>query len=820
MIGRGVQAGKNQLELTEALQAVLLQISQAVGTADSLNELMAIIHLQLTELTDTTNFFLALYDDATGTYSFPYHVDERDEVSIFESQRLDKSLTDYVRRTGKALLVDEEVDKRLVEAGEVELVGSPSQVWLGVPLKTAKGVIGVLGLQSYSDASLYSEQDLGLMMVVSENIALAIERKRTEEALRESETKYRLLFENMMNGYALHEIVVNEKGEPVDYVFLEANSAFERLTGLKRNDIIGKKVTEILPGIEKDPTDWIGKYGEVALGGQEIRFDQHAQALDKWYSVLAFSVRKGQFATIFEDITERKKAEREREHVVALLRQSEQLYRELYDLDQDAIYVTTKDGDFVDVNPAFLELFGYDQDDLRTLTVLDAYVDSADRLEFQRVVEREGAVKEYPAKLRKKDGTEMDCLISATARRGQGGEAVRYQGVIRDVSEKGLLEEQLRQSQKMDAVGQLAGGVAHDFNNILTGITGYAQLTLGTLDEEDSRAHDLHKVLEMSRRAADLTRQLLAFSRRQPLEPRVLNLNALVENSSKMFKRLIGENIQVEVLAASDLDNVRADPGQVEQVLMNLVVNARGAMPDGGKLIIETANIELDDSYCAKRPGAEPGQYVMLAVSDTGCGMDEATRRQIFEPFFTTKQKGEGTGLGLATVYGIVKQHGGSIGVYSEVNRGTSFKVYLPRVDEDIEETATDGKTSPVGEGSGTILLVEDEDGVREVARRMLEMQGYRVLAAGTPSEAERMFSEHSTHVDLLLTDIVMPGMDGPALHARLSQNGRSLRVLYMSGYTEAAASYSKVLSSGAPFLQKPFTPTQLAEKVLEVLNA
>ncbi len=503
----------------------------------------------------------------------------------------------------------------------------------------------------------------------------------------------------------------------------------------------------------------------------------------------------------------------------AALSESSRRYRELFEMDLDAVAITVQDGRFVDVNPAFLTMFGHDWDDLEPLTMLDIYADPADLAEFQRVIEEEGLVRENAAKLRKKDGTEIEGLVSATVRRGPSGESLGCQAVFRDISEKKLLEEQLRQSQKLEAVGQLAGGVAHDFNNLLTGITGYAQLVLGKIDSESLQATDLRKVLQMSNRAASLTRQLLAFSRRQTLEPRVFALGTLIEDSSKVLTRLIGENIEVELSLAPDAGNVYADPGQIEQILFNLVINARDAMPEGGKLTLETTEVKLDEEYCDRHIAVVPGRYVMLAVTDTGCGMDAETREQIFEPFFTTKEQGKGTGLGLAVVYGIVKQHEGNIWAYSEPGRGTTFKVYLPRVEAEAEEIGSEKDPGAAPTGSETILVVEDEEDVRVITERELKEQGYRVYTAATPSEAEALYSKHGKKIDLLLTDVVLPEMDGPSLFARISEQAGSLKVLYMSGYAGGAVLRNKLVEPEASFIQKPFTHTELARKVREALD-
>ena len=380
------------------------------------------------------------------------------------------------------------------------------------------------------------------------------------------------------------------------------------------------------------------------------------------------------------------------------------------------------------------------------------------------------------------------------------------------------LEEQLRQSQKMEAVGRLAGGVAHDFNNILTGITGYVELALGQVDEAQVR-RDLEQIRQFSDRAAGLTHQLLAFSRRQPLRVSAVDLNDLVESTTGMMERLIGEDVELTFQPGADLGLVKADSGQIEQVLMNLAVNSRDAMPTGGKVLIETANVELDADYAAGHTAVEPGPYVMLAVFDTGIGMSKESQERVFEPFFTTKEQGKGTGLGLSTVYGIVKQHDGNIWVYSEPDRGTCFKIYLPVCDVVPAVEVAGGLAPDVPRGIETILLVEDEPRVRDAVKRALENYGYTVLSATHPDEATTVFEDNMKGVAMLLSDVVMPGCDGIQLHSRLCDRRPGLPVLFMSGYTDRSILEDGVLNPGIPFIQKPFSPAQLVHKVRTVLD-
>ena len=381
-------------------------------------------------------------------------------------------------------------------------------------------------------------------------------------------------------------------------------------------------------------------------------------------------------------------------------------------------------------------------------------------------------------------------------------------------------EGQLRQSQKMEAIGQLAGGVAHDFNNLLTAITGHSELSLRRLTPTDPLHRHIEQIKKSGERAAALTRQLLAFSRKQILQPEIIDLNQVVVNMNKMLQRLIGEDVDLLMHLAADLGKVKADPNQIEQVLLNLSINARDAMPKGGRLTIETSNVRLSEEFSRDHVSVPPGHYVMLAVSDNGCGMDAQTQAHIFEPFFTTKEVGKGTGLGLATVYGIVKQSEGTIWVYSEVGRGTTFKIYLPCTERPVKEDGVEADNFELFQGTETVLLVEDEEVVREMATEILRDSGYHVLEAKHGHEAMKLGRQHSGTIHLMLTDVVMPQMSGRELAEQLTPLRRDMKVLYMSGYTDDAIVHHGVLEEGTAFIGKPFTPSALARKVREILDA
>jgi signal transduction histidine kinase/ActR/RegA family two-component response regulator len=416
-------------------------------------------------------------------------------------------------------------------------------------------------------------------------------------------------------------------------------------------------------------------------------------------------------------------------------------------------------------------------------------------------------------------GRQRHWLASFYPVRMKAGEILGVGCLVSEITERKQLEDQLRQSQKMEAVGQLAGGIAHDFNNLLTAITGYSTLGLRHIEENHRVTGYLEEIKKAGDRAANLTRQLLAFSRKQILQPIPLNLNDIVSDINKLLERLIGEDIELSVKLGSDLRRIKVDPGQIEQVLVNLAVNARDAMPRGGKLTIETTAVELSQEYADKHIGLQAGRYLVLTVSDNGTGMDEKTKERIFEPFFTTKEKDKGTGLGLSTVYGIVKQSGAHISVYSEMGYGTTFKIYLP--EHDAPET-TEPAALPIGNwgGSETVLLVEDEDAVRGLARQILEEEGYSVLEASRGEEALSLCAAYEQTIQLLLTDVVMPETSGKEVADRLRTLRPDIKVLFMSGYTDDAIVHHGVLDAKVQFIQKPFTPIALAKKVREVIDS
>jgi two-component system cell cycle sensor histidine kinase/response regulator CckA len=638
------------------------------------------------------------------------------------------------------------------------------------------------------------------------------EQRRTAEAQRQQQG----LLEAIAEGTTEAIFVKDLQGR-----YLMINTAGAQMIGLSVAEVVGKDDGTFFP--EETARKIMERDRKVMESGVPQTYEERTQ----WHGTnRTFLSTKGPYRDgrgnivglvgIALDITERNRA-------AEALAESEERFRTLFQGSPIGISVIDMDGKVFAVNAAYRKMLNLDPEETVTTHLFDEVTHPENReadallyAELARGVrEQDRTEKRYLLR----DKREVWADLHLYLLRDRSSQPRFVIGMAIDITERKLLEDQLRRAQRMETIGTLAGGVAHDFNNLLTVIKGYCNLLMGRLKDDRELTSQMEYIDRAAEQAASLTRQLLAFSRQQVLQPKVFNLNELVTNADKMLRRLIGENIEMVAVTARDLGSVKADPGQIESVIMNLAVNARDAMPNGGKLTLETANADLDDAYAHRHLGSKPGRYVMLTVSDTGVGMDRETIAHIFEPFFTTKEVGKGTGLGLSAVYGVVKQSEGYVWVHSEPGKGSTFKVYLPRVDEAAQAVPEKTKAAATQGGTETILLVEDDPQVRDLTRDVLEARGYRVLVAERSLEAPVMCAGHDGIIDLLLTDVVMPGLGGNELALQILKQRPAIKILFMSGYTDNSLLQGASLSNGFHFLQKPFTPSSLAAKIREILD-
>jgi PAS domain S-box-containing protein len=704
----------------------------------------------------------------------------------------------------------------------LERLGITSSI--AIPLVCRGKVLGVANLIRNSPDHPYNDDDLAFAQSIAEHAALAIGNARSyaaerasraaavsaNHALHESDEAHRLLFEASPLPLFVFDV---ETLAP-----LAVNEAALGLYGYGHDEFMGLTASSLAVHGHDTARARLAAWGEAASAGTTHyrRKDGSHFIAEYTTRALAFAGRRARIAVI-KDITERYEAERTRALLAAIVQSS-----------NDAIVSEQLDGTITSWNHAAESLFGYSAEEAvgQPISILIP----GDHLDEERALLKriaEGVrIDQYETVRRRKDGSVVTVSISLAPIKDVSGNVVGASKVARDLTAKHKgeealrrTEEQLRQAQKMEAVGRLAGGIAHDFNNVLSVILSYGEMLLADLNPDEPMHGDVAEIQKAGKRAADLTRQLLMFSRQQVLEPKVLDLNDVLTSMDKMLQRILGADVDLVSRPAQGLGRVLVDPSNIEQVVMNLVVNARDAMPTGGRLTMETGNVVLDEAYARDHLGVHAGPHVMFAVTDTGTGIDRATLSRIFEPFFTTKEAGKGTGLGLSTVFGIVQQSGGSIWVYSEPGKGTTFKVYFPRVDGAVDSVRPMMAPATL-RGSETILLVEDDDQVRTVARGILGKSGYHVIEARNAGEALLHSEKHPATIHLLLSDVVMPQMSGPELAKRLASARPYMKVLCMSGYTDDSIVRHGVLEARIAYVQKPITPDALTTKVREVLDS
>ncbi|MEP7327063.1 MAG: response regulator [Gemmatimonadota bacterium] len=720
-----------------------------------------------------------------------------DRFQLERATRYEDGLEAVRAQTHDAYLIDHRLGNRegleLVRAAAA-LGSAATMIFLTGPGDDNLGLEALLaGCSDYLDKSRLDEY------LLEHTLRSAVDHALHFDEIRKSEERFRALVENLSDG-------IERLGQ--DGTVLYASRSATAILGYQVDELIGHRIFDFIhpedrPGAMRLFSEGLNRPGTTVTG--EYR---HRNRDGSWKHLEVITVnRLGESAVLavvatIRDISDRKENERD-------LQERERQFRALFDSALDAMVLVSDDRRFLDANPAAALLFRLPKEQL-VQQVIDRFCPPGFLViekwtEFIEAGEFKG---NFTMLLDERTRREVE--LSARAHVLPG----RHLLVARDVTERNEMEIRLRQGAKMEAVGRLAGGIAHDFNNLLTAILGSAELLGLDLQDGGTAKEDLNEIRKAATRAASLTQQLLAFSRRQVLSPKTLDLTSVIEGTRRMLSRLIGEDIELITRFRPGLGRVRADPTQLEQILLNLAINSRDAMPQGGTLVISTEDAEPPSEW-----KDAPVACVALTVTDSGHGMDEHTRAHLFEPFFTTKEVGKGTGLGLATVYGIVKQSGGYITVESSPGSGTTIRIFLPRVDTPLDISAPDPRLGTAARGSETILLVEDEVAVRRLARRVLRSKGYVVLEAANGREALRMVSEHSGQLDLVLTDVVMPGMSGPEMAERLAREQPDLRVLYMSGYADEAIGHHGVLEAGVEFLQKPFTPQDLAQRVREVLG-
>lgn len=931
--------------LAEKERRIIFDIIQGTITTPNLDDFLTLVHRSIRKILYAENCFITLYDPIADRLSFEFWADEHDPKP--DPHPIDHGFGSYVLRTGKPLLVTEQTREKMRKSGDAEMIGTSAASWLGVPLRTPIRTIGVLAIQHYNDKDAYSKRDVEFLASVGDQIAFAIERKRAEEALRESEGRYRMLFDYAPDGI----LITNADGD-----YLEANSSIcsmlgygnDQLAGMNLSDIVSeteirhlesafenggsrsqyerewdvrrkdgtlfpadvmatrmpdnnmltmirdvsdrrsaeteraeltnqiesqrellKNIVANVPGIvwescgspsQGDATgSFVSEYVTTMLGytvdewisvpnfwlsivhpdhQERVARDAAAAYMDGDSCVLEFPwiTKSGQViwveshsAIIFGqngtpiglrgvtiDITERK-------HAAEALQESEERYRDLVENAIDMIYTHDLDGNFSSVNRAGPIITGYSRDEFLGLNMRDMIApEFVAKAKEMTAAKLEGKnVPAYDIEIIAQDGRRIAVEVN-TRLIYDNRVPVQIQGIARDITERKHLEEKFRQSHKMEAIGLLAGGIAHDFNNLLTAISGYSELTLRKMNSDDPLRHNISEIKDAGDRAGALTSQLLAFSRKQVLNPRVHNLNTVISDIEKMLRRIIRESIEFRTILDPGLHNIKADPGQIEQVIMNLSINARDAMPHGGSLVLQTQNINISETEAFDRLNIGPGRFVKMSVKDNGEGMDEETLGRMFEPFFTTKDSGKGTGLGLSTVYGIIKQSGGDIDVFSEVGKGTTFDIYLPSIDDPAQSQKWRGSNgnAQTQNGNETILLVEDEEIVRNLVREILVSGGYKVLEAASGPAALSIYKAHPNKIDLLITDVIMPKMSGLELGDQLVSLSPAIKILFMSGYTDDSIDDSRLLEPNRAFIEKPFTPDELARKIRNTLKA
>ncbi|HLF15312.1 MAG TPA: PAS domain S-box protein [Bacteroidota bacterium] len=819
----------------DKVREAVYQIADASDNASTLDELYMSLHRIISTVMPANNFYIAIFDAEANVLSFPYFVDEVDEPA--PPQKPGRGMTEYVIRKGTSLLCTLDVHEDLVRRGEAVLIGAPSAIWLGVPLIVEKEVIGAMVVQHYSDEKAYGEREQRILEFMSSQIARVIERKRSERALRLSSERYQRFLGQSFEGIwrvQFHDpvpvVLPHEEQENRFFAngyFIECNDVMAGMLGFGRGgEVCGRKIAHFMLPTMPDNRALVLKF--IASGYHVKEADVHRTGSDgseKYFLLnLIGIVENSALVELWgtqRDVTERRLAE-------IRVNDSEKKYRSIFEGSQDAIFVCSTGGKILDVNHAAVDLFGYPSaSDVLGMHNMDAlFAKPAQVEEYRKRLSQDGSIRDFEFELKRKDGDSRVVIVSASAETDPLAETVTHRGFIRDITDRRRLEEQFRQAQKMEGIGTLAGGIAHDFNNLLGIILGFTQLLEAGPADPERFSKSIETIKRAIERGSGLVRQLLTFARRADPSFHTLNANDIIGELIRMLRETIPPSITIVAELDERLPSITADHGQLHQALLNLCVNARDAIldprrdSDNGTLTLSTASI--DGAALRKKFGnALLDRYVVVTVRDDGVGMDEETRARIFEPFFTTKELGQGTGLGLSVVYGVLNSHQGYVEVESRAGIGTSFHLYFPISDALYPPVVRVSETTgELPAGSETILVVEDEEMLRDLLKTFLAGNGYTVLTAQNGEEGLELFRQHRHNIALVLSDMGLPRLGGWEMFQQMLEIDSGVRVILASGYFDPNLKMDLLKAGAKDFMQKPYIPDNILRRIREVIDA